>query len=252
MPKSNNIIDLPASGELNIITEKELYKLPTEAMHNHLHAFSEKTIEGAKKLNSMSLVSTILCGIELLHIKDSLKNGNHGSQKKVTWQSWVNENCEFSKRTADKYIKVIKLARLGELKDVNPDLIPDIAPSLMSPDDLVEACNNLANALQGYGSRRQLYLDLEVIRTPQLPSASESDTPVNQSDNPTTTQDETATTGIEELERAREDATFVIREPIERLRKLFQTQRHDLIHPETAKELIDDLEFFKQELKKAL
>ena len=171
MPQTKiTAVQLPREGDLALVIEQELYKLPTEAAHNHFHALAEKADKIQDQARTMSLVSLILCGLELEHIKDSRKaKGEPLSQSgsPLPWKQWVSEHCEFSHKTATKYIKSVKCARAGMLEDFDPENIPETAPSLMSSDELKDACTSLANALQGYGSRRQLYLALDIIKTPQ-------------------------------------------------------------------------------------
>ncbi|MFC5049214.1 hypothetical protein ACFPK9_01090 [Rubritalea spongiae] len=168
MPKT---ITLPNPSELALNIESELHKLPTEAAHNHFHNLATKGEKIQEQAKVVSLVATILCGLELDHIQKELKQkgepqSRNGSPK-INWKQWVSENCEYSHKTVTKYIKVIKCAREGLIDGINPELIPNEQPSKMNKQDLQDTCSNLANALQGFGSLRQLYLELEVIKTPQ-------------------------------------------------------------------------------------
>ena len=160
MPRKKTI-EIPQPGELALPLETSLQKLPSDAVHNHLHQVSERAKEARTQLENVEIASLILCAVELEHIK-----GESDLRGGLPWKRWVSENCDFSYDTARRYNKVLKAARLGSIEGLHPEAIPEVAPSNMSKDDLQDACNTLADSLSGLGGIRQLYLQLEIIALP--------------------------------------------------------------------------------------
>jgi len=151
-------LTIPQAGDLALDTGEVLCKLPTDALHNRLHALAESAKEARENLEATELAALVLCALELEH------------QKKVArvqpWKEWIKSNCDFSHATFTRYARVLKAARAGAIDNLAPELIPETAPSLMSQDELRDTGNALANALQGLGGIRQLYLQLEIIALP--------------------------------------------------------------------------------------
>ncbi len=112
MPKT---ITIPSAGELALNTGEVLTKLPSDAIHNHLHQLAEAAKTARENLESTELATLILCAIELEH------------QQKVArvqpWKEWVKSNCVFSHATATRYARVLKAARLGAIVNLYPEIL---------------------------------------------------------------------------------------------------------------------------------
>ncbi len=216
-------LSIPSSSELAINTGDVLTKLPTEALHNQLHQLAENSKAARVNLESTELAALILCALELEHQKEV--------QRVAPWKEWVKSNCEFSHKSATNYARVLKAARLGAIKNLSPDVVPDQAPSLMSKDDLRDAGNSLANALQGLGGIRQLYLQLEIIA---LPGAA----PDNSNHKPAPT--------------ASRDAEAIFAKALKPIDKFFHKKTHLALTPPQARlaedrlrSILDDLKLIK-------
>lgn len=217
-------ITIPAAGELALNTGEVLTKLPSEALHNQLHQLVESAKQARENLEATELAALLLCALELDH------------QKKVArvqpWKEWVKSSCDFSHSTATRYARVLKAARLGCINNLAPAIIPETPPSLMSKDELRDSGNALANALQGLGGIRQLYLQLEIIALP----GGKPDNSEHKPKAPSEAED------IEEL--------FV--GSLKPLGQLFTKKRHLKLQPPQARELerillsyLDDLKLIK-------
>lgn len=256
MSKTTKIINLPKEGELNLLVEKELYKLPTEATHNHFHNLSEQADKVQEQMRSVSLVALIFCALELEHVKsnlqkkDTLPKSVSTKQKKVNWMDWVKDNCTFSYKTAQRYAKALKCGRAGLIDNLDPEMIPDKAPSLMSKDELKDACTALAEALQGLGTRRQLYLNLEIIKTPQRKTIMENRNNNGSSKNGTAVE---KTLTKEELEKKievdRQDAIAAVPRILKPIDDFLAKDRHGLLPKSHLQELDQALQNARDILK---
>lgn len=218
-------ITIPSAGDLALNTGEVLTRLPSDALHNRLHHLAETAKEARENLEATELAALLLCALELEH------------QKKVArvqpWKEWIKTNCDFSHSTYTRYARVLKAARAGAIENLAPDLIPETAPSLMSQDELRDTGNALANALQGLGGIRQLYLQLEVI---SLPGGKKDNSAAPGKSAPT--EDE--------------DAEHLFVGSLRPLEKLFAKRRHLKLRPDQARELervlksyLDDLALIK-------
>lgn len=227
--KANNTqltIDLAPADQLALNVQRELVKLPSQAVHNHLHRLGEQARIAREQLQGVEIVAPILVALELEHQKV-----NHGSP----WKDWVKQNCDFSHKTATKYAKVLKHARAGDIKDLDPELIPNTPPSLMSAKQLQETCEALGNALQGYRGIRQLYLELDVIKTPQKNTI--ADNRLKKGDKPKSTDSDSGKSVVD-LELERTDATHIYRDALQKLDQAVDNNQHIHLHPETIEEII--------------
>lgn len=238
---TQKIIDLPPADQLALNVQKELVKLPTQAVHNHLHHLGETAREARESLKGVEIVAPILCAIELEHQKV-----NHGSP----WKEWVKQNCEFSHKTVTKYIKVLKHARAGDIEDLDPELIPITPPSLMPAADLQEACTTLANALQGYRGIRQLYLELEVIKTPQRETIMDNRTD-NRTDNKTESEKTPSTPeqNEEALSIDQQDSIDNLYNALKPLDDYLRQGFHQYLPKSKLKDLDDSLQSAREMLK---
>lgn len=151
-------ITIPEAGDLALVVEKELSKLPTESLHNHLHQLSERAANVQEDVAALSVSAVLLCALELEKAK-----GEPLSRNGSPFKEWVSSHCDFSHKTATKYLKALKCGREGLIEGLDPSLIPATAPSDMSADELRYTCKTFTEALRGLGGRRQLYLQLEII-----------------------------------------------------------------------------------------
>ena len=233
-------IDLPPADQLALNIQKELVKLPSQATHNHLHRLGEQAKTAREQLLGVEIVAPILCAIELEHQKV-----NHG----LPWKEWVKQNCEFSYMTSTKYAKVLKCARAGMIKDLDPDLIPETAPSLMSAEQLQEACTTLADALQGYRGIRQLYLELEVIKTPQRNTMLENRT---DNKNKKSSAKSSDTTASQQMSIDEKDAIDGMPEALKGLDDYLSLGNHQLLPKSKVQELDESLQSARDLLKPLL
>lgn len=240
MPKSN-IITLPAPGELAILCEDSLTKLPTDAVHNHLHQVAEQTRAARVKLENVELASILLCAVELDYQK-----GEPLRQSGSPWKTWVSENCDFSHKTATKYARVLKCAREGLIKGLSADLIPEKAPSLMSKSELQDYCTMIANALQELGGIRQLYLQLEIIKVP----TKTIETNRNTEGGPSKDQPEEPSLPDPNLER--DDARAALNEGFEKIESVFKQGRHQILGKADLQSLDSHLQSLRDEIKPLL
>eukprot|EP00112_Aurelia_sp_Birch-Aquarium-sp1_P003869 Seg14366.2 transcript_id=Seg14366.2/GoldUCD/mRNA.D3Y31 product="hypothetical protein" protein_id=Seg14366.2/GoldUCD/D3Y31 len=179
-----------------------------------------------------------MCALQLEH------------EKKVShvipWKQWVKENCEFSYPTSARYAKALKCGREGLIDGLDPSLIPDKAPSLMSKEELLETCTTLAEALQSYDGIRQIYLKLNIIKTPQRCTIGENR---NTKGKP---KKKTLSNSEESLKQKREDATVAYRTALKKLDDAERIKQHRHLHRDTVEELIAALADHIETLKEAL
>lgn len=138
---------------------------PEEALHNHYHRCAQTAAAQATGY-------AILCGLELQKIRmemskpgkrNDLNLGNRGSQG---WDQWVEANCEFSKRTADKYIAVAegvkgRLARTTTSRNLLGCI--DCAPSALDEKQRDTLLKSVGKVTEGE-TLRQLYLDFGIVK----------------------------------------------------------------------------------------
>lgn len=218
-------LTIPQAGDLALDTGEVLCKLPTDALHNRLHHLAESAKEARENLEATELAALILCALELAHQQEVQHVG--------PWKDWVKSNCDFSYSTSRNYARVLKAARLGAIANLDPGIVPEKAPSLMSQDELRDTGNALANALQGLGGIRQLYLQLEIIA---LPGGKKDNSESKGGKAPTEDED------AEELFTGR----------LRPLGDLFAKKRHLKLRPDQARKLealllsyLDDLKLIK-------
>ena len=209
--------------ELGLIAESGTLKLPTDSIHNHLHAVSEGAKVQRAQLEGIELSALILCAVEL----EELKKVNHG----LPWKEWVKSNCDFSYMTATKYARVLKSGRAGRIPNLLPESIPETAPSAMSAEDLRDACQTLAASLEGLGGIRQLYLELEIITNGKQSKISA----------PNDSQEEEKT-AVDDLSIAEEDAITTYRQIIEDLDRAKRLNQLQHLPTETRAEIAEDLQ----------
>jgi hypothetical protein len=220
-------ITTPSAGELALNTGEVLCKLPTDALHNQLHKLAETSRETRENLEATELAALLLCALELEH----QKKVHHGEP----WKQWVKSNCTFGYTTVTKYARVLKAARIGAIKNLDPGIVPETAPSVMSQDELRDAGNGLANALQGLGGIRQLYLQLEII---SLPGGKKPKPGDGAGEDPAPSAPS---------ESADIEALFV--KPLRPLTRLFEQRKHLKLQPAQARELEGILKSYLDDLK---
>ena len=254
MPKA---ITLPKAGDLALVVEHELHKLPTDSAHNYFHQLADRAEKTREHMAAVSVASLILCAAELEYLKGCThpqsmqprQKGKPLSRNGLPWKQWVKENCDFSYMTATKYAKVLKCARAGLIENLDPSMVPEKAPSLMSSDELQDTCMTLAQALQGLGGRRQLYLQLDVIATPQRSTIEENrNTKGGHKKKPAIP----AADSNSSIDLDRADATETFRAAILKIDQALKINQHLDLHPDTTQELIDDLTDHIKQLKNTL
>jgi hypothetical protein len=226
----SKIITLAPAGELAMPLESALSKLPTDAVHNHLHQVAERAKDARTNLEGVELSALILCAVELEEIKGKPERRNG-----LPWKDWVAANCDFSHMTVTKYARVLKAGREGLIGGLDPEAIPDIAPSDMSGDQLKDACATLAKSLQGLGGIRQLYLKLEIIALPSKTIA-ENRNLEGGAKKPTSTG-----TAQGDLDLETRDAIASYRKAIADLDRAVQLDKHVALPGDTRAEIIDAL-----------
>ena len=226
----SKIITLAPAGELAMPLESALSKLPTDAVHNHLHQVAERAKDARTNLEGIELSALILCAVELEDIKGKPERRNG-----LPWKDWVAANCDFSHMTVTKYARVLKAGRAGLIEGLHPEAIPEMAPSEMSGDLLKDACNTLAMSLQGLGGIRQLYLKLEIIALPSKTIA-ENRNLEGGAKKPTSTG-----TAQGDLDLETRDAIASYRKAIADLDRAVQLDKHVALPGDTRAEIIDAL-----------
>jgi len=209
--------------ELGLIAESGTLKLPTDSIHNHLHAVSEGAKVQRAQLEGIELSALILCAVEL----ENLKKVNHG----LPWKQWVKSNCDFSYMTATKYARVLKSGRAGRIPNLNPESIPETAPSDKSAEDLRDACKTLAASLEGLGGISQLYHELEIITNGKQSKISA----------PNDSQEEEKT-AVDDLSIAEQDAITTYRQIIEDLDRAKRLKLLQQLPTQTRAEIAEDLQ----------
>ena len=232
----SKIITLAPAGELAMPLESALSKLPTDAVHNHLHQVAERAKDARTNLEGIELSALILCAVELEDIKNnpSRRGGTEGESVQP-WKVWISSNCEFSYDTANRYARVLKAGRAGLIEGLHPEAIPEMAPSEMSGAQLKDACNTLAMSLQGLGGIRQLYLKLEIIALPSKTIA-ENRNLEGGAKKPTSTG-----TAQGDLDLETRDAIASYRKAIADLDRAVQLDKHVALPGDTRAEIIDAL-----------
>jgi hypothetical protein len=226
----SKIITLAPAGELAMPLESALSKLPTDAVHNHLHQVAERAKDARTNLEGIELSALILCAVELEDIKGKPERRNG-----LPWKNWVAANCDFSHMTVTKYARVLKAGRAGLIEGLHPEAIPEMAPSEMSGDQLKDACNTLAMSLQGLGGIRQLYLKLDIIALPSKTIESNRNTEGG-AKKPTSTG-----TAAGDIDLETKDAIATYRRAIADLDQAVKLEKHLALPSETRAEIIDAL-----------
>ncbi len=225
-------ITLPDPGDLSLPIADVLCKLPTEALHNQLHQLGERAKAGRANLEATEISALILCALELEHQQKVQRVG--------PWKKWVKENCDFSYSSAANYNRVLKAARLGAIDGLLPESIPETAPSLMSKDQLTDACATLAASLQGLGGIRQLYIKLDIISLPSVTPDGEPTIKKNQNTkgSPQKTADTDASAALTTREK---DALTAYRSAVADLDQAEKIEHYQNLPSGSLDELIDGL-----------
>ena len=239
MPKT---ITIPDAGSLAFPLESSLTKLPGDAVHNHLHQVAERSKEARTQLEGVELSALILCAVELEEIK-----GEPDRRNGSPWKDWVKSHCDFSHKTATKYDRVLKAARLGLIEGLHPEALPEIAPSRMSADQLQDACHTLAASLQGLGGIRQLYLKLDIIALPSKTADGKNTIEANRNDGTGGRKDKSTGTAQGDLDLATKDAIHAYRRALADLDQAHRLHLKNL-PAETAAEIIEGLQTHLEQL----
>lgn len=177
MRKKGELI-LPGDGDLPLTIDTAVAKLPGDAIHNRLHQMVEQMGATVEQLEKLQTPLVILAGLQL-EAEFCSRVSRTKRTKGQGWAAWVKENCAFSRATADRYRRTIKLIRQGKAAEIFPaltaDLLPETAPGDMSREQLADTVRALSGALDGVG-RTQLYFELGLISAGnQPPTLTDSD-----------------------------------------------------------------------------
>jgi len=151
--------------EKNAVAKIETGNLADAASmpHNRYH-------RAAKSSAAMAIVYAAMAGRELIEWK---KKAGHGR-----WLTWVENNCEFCDRTAERYIALYegikdKLANSAHVRNLmNSTRVSDLnkllerPPSELLPEETEILLKELRQATDG-NSLRQLYFDLGIVSPPK-------------------------------------------------------------------------------------
>jgi len=103
----------------------------------------------------------VLTGLELMDRKKALKHGG--------WEKWVEENCEYSPRTARNYMVLAEgvKRRSSNRKHVSDLALLNTPPAALTPNEFKTLLKTV-NELTDGNTIRELYLEYGIIKKPKL------------------------------------------------------------------------------------
>jgi len=155
-------------GPVSVVPESDAVVVFEVAPHNQFH-------RNAMMSTAQAACWIVLAGFELQKIRKEVarpgKRSDLANAGAGGWEKWVEDNCEFGPRTAQKYMAVadgVKSKALKAAKD-NVDeflkLLSVPAPELNSDQQktLLQSVHKLTDG----ATIQQLYLDFEICKKPQ-------------------------------------------------------------------------------------
>jgi hypothetical protein len=136
---------------------------PAEPLHNHYHRCAQTAAAQATGY-------AILCGLELQRVRAEVAKPGKRSDLPTAlsggWEKWVEENCEFSTKTAQRYIAVAdgikgRLAQTTASKHLAS--IVDIAPSALDSGQREKLLKSVSKVTEGQ-TLQQLYMDFGITK----------------------------------------------------------------------------------------
>lgn len=134
-----------------------------EPLHNLYHRCAQTAAAQATGY-------AILCGLELQRIKAEVSKPGKRSDLQTAlsggWEKWVEENCDFSSKTALRYIAVAdgikgRLAQVGMAGKLSN--LVDVAPSSLDQTQRETLLKSVSRVSKGQ-SLQQLYMDFGIIK----------------------------------------------------------------------------------------
>jgi hypothetical protein len=122
-----------------------------DAPHNIYH-------RNAVTAAGQAVAWAVMCGLELIKIR---KQVGHGE-----WLPWIKKNCDFTERTAYRYIGVAEGVKAKKLNLTSMSNLLGAAPSNLTIDQRNELLQAVHKATDGE-TLQQLYLDFGIIKAPQ-------------------------------------------------------------------------------------
>lgn len=139
-----------------------------EPLHNLYHRCAQTAAAQATGY-------AILCGLELQRIRVEMSSKGGRPKKLQTplsgvsegWESWVKANCEFSAKTALRYIEVAegvkgRIAQVSAARNLGGML--DLAPSAMDAGQREKLLQTVSKVTAGQ-TLQQLYLDFGITKS---------------------------------------------------------------------------------------
>ena len=113
--------------------------------------------ESAMTCLAQGAMYAILCGFELIAARSQTRHGQ--------WETWVEEHCPFSSRTAIRYMEAAqrKYKDIPNLTHVS-DFALGVAPHTLQPEQRMQLIDAVKFATDGE-SVRQLYLELGLVKS---------------------------------------------------------------------------------------
>jgi hypothetical protein len=141
--------------------------ITAEPLHNLYHRCAQTAA-------AQATAYAILCGLELQRIRSEVSSKGGRPKKLPTalsgvsdgWEKWVEDNCDFSAKTAQRYIAVADGVK-GRLAQSTASrtlaAIVDIAPSSLNEAQRATLLKSVSKVTEGQ-TLQQLYLDFGITK----------------------------------------------------------------------------------------
>lgn len=189
--------------------------IPADALHNQYHRCAQAAA-------GMATGYAILCGLELQKIRSEVAKPGKRSDLTTAlsggWESWVEENCEFSIKTAQRYMAVaegIKGRLLQTELSKSLAIMCNVAPSALTDGNRAKLLKSVSKVTEGQ-TLQQLYMDFGITKADPRANLKKGGA--------THTKGRRSTASLNE-----EEAREMINEVIEKLAKWLNAGHHQLL-----------------------
>jgi hypothetical protein len=201
--------------------------IPTNALHNQYHRCAQAAA-------GMATGYAILCGLELQKIRAEV--AKPGKRSDLThagaggWEAWVESNCEFSIRTAQKYMAVaegVKGKILQTELSKSLAIMCNVAPSALTDGNREKLLKSVSKVTEGQ-TLQQLYMDFGITKADPRANLKKGGATHTKGRGPSKNVD---------AQLAHDEAADIL----QRLAKWLQSGQHQLLNLSDLKHLDDQL-----------
>lgn len=221
-----------------ILPDSKLSTNTAAALHNQFHRCAQAAAAQATGY-------AILCGLELQRIRAEVAKPGKRSDLPTAlsggWESWVEANCEFSIKTAQRYMAVAEgvKGRLAQEKVSKSILgLIDTAPSALADNDRASLLKSVSKITEGQ-TLQQLYLDFGICKADPRSNLKKGGATHSKGRGPSKNVD--AQIAHEEI------ADIIVR-----LGKWISTGQHQLIEAKDLQDLDDSMVHVRETIKPLL